>query len=111
MPAINSPSYDFCVKVQFPNDNAMDYLLLKKNKLFEYNYLFEGKLKKEGVEVDLILPDPDEVDPDDPNVKEEYTIVRNFQSYPFPINIKYNKHDIEKYVNSYVIILYIFSGS
>ena len=61
---VGSPSYEFCVKVIFPNDNNTDYLLLKKDEYFQHNYLYEGKLKKEGVEVTVTLADKEEDPPE-----------------------------------------------
>ena len=69
---MNEPDYDFCIKVVFANDNVEDYLLLNADDLVEYNYLYEGKLKQEGVTVAVTLADPEEDPP------ETYTTVRNF---------------------------------
>ena len=81
---MNAPGHDFCVKVVFPNDNDKDYLLLKKDDLFEHNYLFVGKLQKEDVTVDVVLADPDEIP------REEYTTVGIF----FLVNYFFVKHHI-----------------
>ena len=72
----------------FPNDNGVDYLLLNENEDFEYNYLYEGKLKIEGVEVDMILPDEDDDPPD------EYTIVSFFSKYS----------NLQKVINRYTVL-------
>ena len=61
---LDSLSYDFCVNVVFPNDNGSDYLLLNKDEYFQHNYLYEGKLKKEGVFVGVVLADKDEDPPE-----------------------------------------------
>ena len=52
------------MKVVFPNDNNVDYLLLKEDEYFQHNYLYEGKLKKEGVDVGVTLADKDEDPPE-----------------------------------------------
>ena len=52
------------MKVVFPNDNNTDYLLLKEDEYFQHNYLFEGNLKKEGVDVKVTLADKYEDPPE-----------------------------------------------
>ena len=55
--ATTETKWDLCIKVIYPNDNEMDYMLLEDGHGFR---TYKGEMKKEKISVVFSWPDEDD---------------------------------------------------